>query len=166
MASIKSFQKLSLSQVAAQLSIHPFDLIRVLVAKQALPPDFRFSPHDIVTLRSLTGIEIWWTPDTQRPQDDIPERSLLRCLCSQLVARGVIGSNTTRLDNLLRGLDIGEQATLRALIRALMATGLLTSKNTPSGLRVSVVEGREYALTHIAEGGSVPTEAAAVWTRN
>jgi len=165
MASIKSFQKLSLSKVAAELCIHPFDLIRVLVANDSLPADFRFRSNDIATIRSRTGIETWWTPGMERPADDIPERSLLRSLCSQLVARGVIGPHTTRLDNLLRGLDTAEQVTLRGLIRGLMEAGLLSSCNTPAGLQVSVVEGREYALTHIAEGGAVPKEAAAVWSR-
>jgi hypothetical protein len=163
MTNLASFQKLTLSDVARELAIHPFDLIRVLVANNALPGTLSFDEGDVGNIRRIGGIETWWTADTERPPDDIPERGLLRALCGQLVARGTIGDHATRLDNLLRGLDTHEQLTLRGLVQGLMQAGLLASRNTASGLQVSVVEGREYAITDIAEGGEVPGEAAALW---
>ena len=163
MADVSTFDRLSVSDLARELAIHPFDLIRVLVAADALPASLSFDPKQVDGIRRAGGIETWWTTETRRPPDDIPERSLLRALCGQLVARGVIGDNATRLDNLLRGVTTQEQLTLRSLVQGLMQAGLLASRNTPSGLKVSVVEGREYALTDIAEGGDVPGEVAALW---
>ena len=164
MSRLSDFRKMSLGEVSRELAIHPFDLIRVLVAHDRLPPCLTFTQEEVAEIRRAGGIETWWTPTTQRPSDDIPQRGLLRALCGQLVSRGCIGDNATRLDNLLRGLDTQEQLTLRSLVQALMQAGLLASRNTPSGLQVSVVEGREYAITDIAEGGSVPGAAAAVWS--
>lgn len=163
MASMNAFDRLSVSDLSRELAIHPFDLIRVLVDAGALPPDMAFDREDVEKIRRIGGIETWWTAETARPPDDIPERSLLRALCGQMVARGVIGENATRLDNLLRGLSTEEQLTLRSLVQGLMQAGMLASRNTASGLKVSVVEGREYAITDIAEGGDVPGETAALW---
>ena len=164
MSKLAAFRKMTLGEVSRELAIHPFDLIRVLVAHDRLPPCLTFTPEQVVEIRRVGGIETWWTPKTERPSDDIPQRGLLRALCGQLVARGCIGDNATRLDNLLRGLDTQEQLTLRSLVQALMHAGLLASRNTPSGLQVSVVEGREYTITDIAEGGSAPDQATAIWS--
>ena len=109
MSKLAASRKMTLGEVSRELAIHPFDLIRVLVAHDRLPPCLTFTPEQVVEIRQVGGIETWWTPKTERPSDDIPQRGLLRALCGQLVARGCIGDNATRLDNLLRGLDTQEQ---------------------------------------------------------
>ena len=160
---LEALTKLDLTDVARELAIHPFDLIRILVSEKRLPETLRFETSDVEEIRKLGGIETWWDEDVGRSDDEVPERGLLRDLCAQLVERGTVGHNSTRLDNVLRGLETEEQILVRVLIQGMVTMGILESRNTPRGLHVSVVEGREYAVADIAEGGDVPSELAATW---
>ncbi|HJN75489.1 MAG TPA: hypothetical protein QGF58_16285 [Myxococcota bacterium] len=160
---LDKLSRLSLTAVARELAIHPFDLIRILVAEKRLPETLRFEPGDVETIRRIGSIETWWTEETARCEDDVAERGLLRDLSAQLVERGIVGLNSTRLDNVLRGLETGEQLVVRALVQQMVSMGQLKSRHTPRGLHVSVVEGREYAVADLAEGGDVPTELAEIW---
>ena len=160
--SIESIERLGVGDMATELGIHPFDLIRILVAEDRLPPELRFDPSEAGSLSRAGGIEAWW--DRPRRDDEIGARALLRDLAAQLVQRGVVGENATRLDNLLRGLDAEDQLLVRAFLQELLSMGLLASRNSPTGLRVSIVEGQEYVVADLAEGGTVPPQLAAVWT--
>ena len=159
--SIESIDRLGVGEAATELGVHPFNLIRILVAADKLPPELRFDPAELPGIAKAGGIETWW--QGPRRQDEIPARGLLRDLCSQLVERGAVGENATRLDNLLRGLDAEDQALVRAFLQELVELSLLTTRNSPTGLRVSIVEGQEYKLADLAEGGEVPADLVAVW---
>lgn len=160
---LKTLSKLTLAEVARDLAIHPFDLIRILVAENCLPESLRFEADQLDTIAKIGGIETWWTDDVKRSEDEVSERALLRDVCDQFVNRSVVGANSTRLDNVLRGLDTEDQITVRVLVQQLVSMGHFRSTNTAKGLFVAVVEGREYAIADLAEGGDVPAELADVW---
>ena len=160
---LDALSRLSLTEVSQQLAIHPFDLIRILVADKRLPETLRFEPSEVEDIRTAGALETWWDESTRRTEDEVSERGLLRDLCAQFVERSTVGMNSTRLDNVLRGLETEEQIVVRVLVQHLVNLGHLTTRNTARGLHVSVVEGREYAVADIAEGGDIPSELAEVW---
>ncbi len=160
--SIENIERLGMAGMATELGVHPFDLVRILVADDKLPADLRFEPAQAEAIRKAGGIESWW--EGPRREDDIGARALLRDLTAQLVRRGVVGENATRLDNLLRGLDAEDQQLVRAFLQELLDMDLVSTRNSPTGLRVSVNEGQEYVIADLAEGGEVPPQLSAVWT--
>lgn len=162
--SLSKLERLTLADVASELAIHPFDLIRILVAERCVTDNLRFDRPQVDVIRRAGGIETWWTADSTRSDDSILARGLLRDVCEQLVARGVVGDNATRLDNVLRGLETSEQHIVRALVQGLIQLGVLGSRSSARGLYVSIVEGREYAVADLAEGGDVPEELAELWS--
>lgn len=161
--SLSKLERLSLADVAHELAIHPFDLIRILVAERCMTDTLRFDRSQVDVIRRAGGIETWWNETSKRTDDEVMARGLLRDVCSQLVERGVVGDNATRLDNVLRGLETPEQHIVRTLIQVLVQMGMLGSRSSARGLYVSIVEGREYAIADLAEGGDVPEEIAELW---
>lgn len=162
--SLSKLERLTLADVASELAIHPFDLIRILVAERCLTDNLRLERSQVDVIRRAGGIETWWTADSSRSDDAVQARGLLRDVCSQLVGRGVVGDNATRLDNVMRGLETDEQHIVRALVQGLVQLGLVGSRTSSRGLYVSIVEGKEYAVADLAEGGDVPEELAELWS--
>ena len=155
MSRLEPFKNLSISDAARQLSVHPFDLVRLLAANDALPSTLRIEPAQMSAIRELGGIEDWWSDAPDLPLDETRGDAILRALCSNLVERGVVGDHSTRLDNLLRGLNVADQSVARSWVQGLSAQGLMESHNTPVGVHVSLVEGKEYAVADLAQGGDI-----------
>ncbi|MCB9763446.1 MAG: hypothetical protein H6739_27005 [Alphaproteobacteria bacterium] len=160
------FQRLTLSEVSLRLGIHPFDLIRVLVALDEMPDDLTFSEEDVDRIRERGGLETWWIDDAPAEQvrhdDPVPVRGMARAMAMQLIAHKVLGRATTRLDNLIRGLEPESQVYARNVLSKMLQEGYLQTFNTPSGLNISVVSNRAEDLRRIA-GGDYPREMKALW---
>lgn len=164
MADLSKFRKLTLTDLAVALDVHPFDLIRTLVSLDQLPSDHRFEAADVEHIRKSAGLELWWTPLTRKTMTpDAPAQGLLQDLCHQLVERGVVGEAGTRLDNLLRGLSEDERPLVLQLVRGLVTSELVRSWSTAAGVQVSIIEGQEYVVADLSEGGTPPDAIAALW---
>lgn len=167
MSAIRRYQRMSLSDVALRLGIHPFDLIRVLVSLEGMPDDLRFTEEDAERIRELGGLETWWTDESKaekvRRSDPMPLRGMSRAICMQLLSHQVLGKSTTRLDNLFRGLEADAQEHAQVVLHTLLRDGYLQSVNTASGLNISVVGRRAEELARIAAGEQYPPSLRNLW---
>lgn len=159
--------RLSLSEAALRLGIHPFDLVRVLVALGSFPDDLHLSEEDLARVEQLGGLETWWAPGTLaesvRGADPVPLRGMARALAIQLVEHEVFGEASTRLDNLFRGLHPEDQGQARVVLQCMVQAGLVSMVPTPSGMNVTVPLERGEDLIQVARGDSMPESLAKYW---
>ncbi len=152
MAGIEMFQKLTLQDLSRWLELHPYEVVRVLVAGEALPDDLRFTREDVDRVRAMGGIELWWS-DPPAAGGAEAEAALLAGLAGQLLAREVFGrERATRFDNLLRGLDPEQQRAMRRAVQRLLKAGHLATRSSPTGLRVYAPEDSRGYLGELAAG--------------
>ncbi len=163
MATVENFQKLGVKDVAARLGIHPFNVVRILTAKNQLDPRLRFEEDDVDKVRGFGGIEYWWTGDCTLEDDAIPARAVLRSLARELVKRGVQGDQTTRADNVYRGLNPDDERHARRALNVLIQEQYVCTVPTPLGIHVSVVPDQVAALERLASGSEVPPALAVLW---
>ena len=159
MSTLNSLQRMGVAQAAANLQIHPFELVRALVNLERLPADLRFTDGDIGTLREAIGLQTWF------PEGRISEPTpagLLKDIAHQLVTRGVVGESGTRLDNCTRGLEEDEEQLALQLLRGLVAEGVLQSWTSELGVQIAIEEGKEYLVADLAEGGEPPDAVSAL----
>lgn len=157
--SLKTLQRLDMSQVAQSLQIHPFELVRCLVNLQQLPADLRFASSELEALRSAVGIQTWF-PEGRKSGPS--PGGLVKDLAHQLVSRGVVGEAGTRLDNCTRGLSEEEDELALQVLRALVAEGVLSSWTSELGVQIAIEEGKEYLVADLAEGGTPPAGVSAL----
>jgi hypothetical protein len=143
-----------LKEAALSLGVEPFEVVRLLIAADAVPPGaMRLDDELLGTLREVGGIEAsWWAGDDELPEDDDPRRARVRAALGALLAREIIGDATTRLDNVWRGLSPDDQLVLQAAFTALAEDGLLALLATPVGLKVAVVAGKQVEAQTIVDG--------------
>jgi hypothetical protein len=138
MANTEMFQKLTLQDLARWLELHPYDIVRILVAADALPDDLRFESGDVDRVRELGGIEAWWADAPAGAED---EAGLRAALVKQLNERGAFGDEgATRFDNLLRGLGPDHQVAMRRVAQQLIKEHHLVTRPTATGLQVFAPE--------------------------
>jgi hypothetical protein len=161
--------RMTLSEASLALGVHPFELIRVLVALGAFPPDLHLNAEEVERVRTLGGLERWWEPDSQgeavRRSDPIAARGIARGLCVQLIEHGLLDPTSARLDNIFRGLDADTQAVVRAVLHALVQEGYLRTFNTPSGVNVTIASQHGENVLKIASGDAFPRALALLWQR-
>ena len=138
MPGLDLFEKLSLVEVAQVLEVHPFELARLLGAKGELPRDLRFDESEIGRLRSLAGVETWWTGGALPVEGKDRSRSLVRSLAHLILERGLPGAAPTRADNLFRGLATEEAAFMRRVVNQLIREELAVSSSSARGLLFQV----------------------------
>jgi hypothetical protein len=164
MSGVDLFEKLTLSQVARWLDLHPLELARVLGSEDGgLPGDLRFVDGDVDRLRDLAGVETWWTGDLPVP-DSVRGRALVRSLAHHLATRVDGPGWCTRADNLYRGLEPADQWVVRRAINVLIVEAILVSTSRASGLHVGVGEDGRDRLRSIADGTDVPESMEALWS--
>lgn len=147
-------QKLRIDQAARWLEIHPFEVLRVLVAADRLPADLRLDANDVERIRELAKLETWWD-GTGIPLSD-PE--LVSALATQLLTRLPGAADRTRADNIFRGLDGHRQIFLRRVVNQLARIGYLDIVMTASGLSVSLRTEHRAALSALTVGSSALDE--------
>lgn len=161
------FKRVTLTDAALQLGIHPYDFVRILEALNRFPDELRFTEAEVDDLRQAGGLETWWTPEAEaerlRQSDRNAVRGMARGVAFQFLSHQVLGRSTTRLDNLYRGLDPEAQPFATLVLSTLLQEGYLQTVNTPAGLNISVVPQRADDLRRIARGESYPPALSQHW---
>lgn len=161
MAEVDLFEKLTLSQIARWLDVHPFDIARVLGHEGGLPAQLSFDETEVDRIRALTRVETWWDGGPLPVADDNRRRALVRSLAWMLWQRP--DGELTRADNLTRGLE-GEDARLvRRAVNQFIRDGVLNSISTARGLEVGVSQEHRDVLQAIGEGVEIPKTVEALW---
>ncbi|MFT4979357.1 MAG: hypothetical protein ACI8S6_005267 [Myxococcota bacterium] len=164
--SLESFRKLSLADVARELGLRPFDIARILGQHEpGMPAELQFDADIVARIREFAGVEIWWRPDAPLDADDANRsRAMVRTLAAKLLAHQERGPDSTRADNLFRGLEGADQLLIRRAVNQMIREGLLQSVSTVSGLHVVVDEVQVDTLQAIASGAQIPDNIAALWS--
>src|SRR5687768_15590751 len=105
MASLNLFRKLTISDIAAQLGLRPFEVARILGQEDGLPAVEAFPPDAVDQVREMAGVEAWWEGSSLPVADENRSRALVRSLAKKLLDRELTSGSTTRADNLFRGLE-------------------------------------------------------------
>ena len=153
MSGLAIFRKLSMDGAARRLDLHPFEVVRLLVADGSLPRDLRLDAIDVERVRRRGGLETWWDGPPPVVAGEVRVRTLARVLVGRLIERDIVDPTTTRADNLFRGLDVDSQVALRRAVNVLIREDLLTSRMAAEGLKVGVVPGAVGPLRDFAAGG-------------
>lgn len=148
---LEALRPWSVGRVATALELHPFEVIRVLVAEGDMPADLRLRPRDVARVVEAGGLEAWWDPRDAAVLEG-SARALVPALARQLLERGVVEPAWTRADNLFRGLDARAQAIVRRAVNAWIRSGAMGSRMSARGLELTVRTSGEPDLRGLAEG--------------
>ncbi len=164
MATLDLFEKVRVSQIAASLDLHPFEVARLLGQAGGLPYTLAFDQADIDRVCELAGVETWWGSNAPSIDDDVPGRCLVRTAAQMLLDREVVGGNTTRADNLFRGLEPADQFVVRRAVNHLIREEVLKSIPTSQGLHLQVDADQVKVLQGIADGSKIPSSLEELWS--
>lgn len=133
---IEQFTRKSLSELAAQLDVHPFDLARYLSLREnGMPAELMFDSKDGAMMAQELRLEAWWKEPFQI-EDNNHKRLLIRELASRLLQADL--SESTRADNLVRGLTGADFDFVRKAINALILSEILESIPKLTGVELSL----------------------------
>jgi hypothetical protein len=141
-----------LSDASKLLGLEPLEVVRILVAAEAVPERLVLSSELIEKVRTFGRVETWWPPGSRPVADTHPRRAWVRTAISGLLERGLVGDKTTRMDNLWRGLAVEDQEIVQQAVEMLVEEGVLTSEGTEAGLVVSITAGSEEAIKAVVSG--------------
>lgn len=156
------FDYYSLSEVAARLDIHPFDLSRYLaIQKGGIPNELRFSSTQIDQMALGLGLQSWWSEPMQL-QDDNRNRLLVRELARRLYNADI--EQGTRADNLYRGLEGNDYHFVRRVVNAFIKSKILRSFATLTGVSVTFGSRQDLdtVLQQVQNGEAFPAEITAL----
>ena len=164
MSTLDLFEKIRISQMASSLDLHPFEVARLMGQVGGLPRTLAFEQSDIDRVRELAGVETWWGSNAPKIDDDIPGRALVRTAAQMLLDRDVVGEQTTRADNLFRGLEPADQFVVRRAVNHLIREEVLRSIPTSQGLHLQVDESSVSKLQGIADGSNIGAGLEELWS--
>lgn len=148
----KLFQQQSLTEVAASLDVHPFDIARMYGQDpQGLPKELRFSTQEKNDIAKRLGLEIWW-PE----KNDCSKNELLLRLAQKIQEKKL--DTPTRGDNLYRGLEGENFQLVRSAVNTMIRIALLQSASGPFGIVVSKGQNFDSILEMILDEGRFPPE--------
>jgi hypothetical protein len=156
MAGLELFQRMSVEQVAKWLELHPFEIVRILVADGSLPADLRLDAANVERVRSAGGLETWWEAPPSPASGESAMQTLVRSLLQKVLDKGYLASRTVRADNLFRGLDAEHQRGLRRAVNALIREGVFVSAMSATGLTLAIAGEREADVRLFASEGKGP----------
>ncbi len=159
---LSELQPKGLSDVAKELGVDPFEVVRLLVAADAVPESLNFNAEIIAQLKEYSGIAHWWT-DNAPPADANPKRGRVRGAVKLLIDNGAVGDSTTRLDNLWRGLGAEDQLLLEQAVGLLMQDGHVQTFAAVQGAQISINAASSDTLGQFVSGGAEPPSLAALW---
>jgi len=159
---LDELRPLGLSDAARALGVDPFEVVRLTVAFGPKSGPLTLSLDQVAELRDHAGIEDWWT-DASLPDDGNRLRAAIRGAIHQLISRRLVGEQTTRLDNLWRGLAVDQQVGVEQAVMVLLEEEKLLTAASPRGVQVSIAPGAETLLDKIASGAAEHAGLAAVW---
>ena len=148
------FQRSSLSEVAARLEVHPFDIARFYGQKpEGLPKELSFSAQDITTIASELKIEFWWS-EKERKGKEASSAELVQMLADKLVSAKL--EESVRGDNLYRGLRGTEFQLIRRIVNILIKLEVLQSSSGAFGIMVCKGKNFSTVLREISREGKFP----------
>lgn len=148
---IAMFQKENLTEVAASLDVHPFDIARMYGQEtQGLPKELYFSLEDRNDIAQKLGLEFWWTE-----QKSFKKNEVVSILMKKLWERTLVES--TRGDNLYRGLEGESFQLLRSVVNTMIRIEILKSAPGPFGIVVSKGKNFDTMLGKIVMEGEYPS---------
>lgn len=156
------FDYYSLSEVAARLDIHPFDLSRYLaLQKGGIPNELRFSSTQIDQMALGLGLQSWWS-ESFILEDGNRSRLLIRELARRLYNADI--EQGTRADNLYRGLEGNDYNFVRRVVNAFIKCKILRSFATLTGVSVTLgtLDDLDSVLQQIQSGENFPAEIMAL----
>lgn len=159
---LDSLQPKGLTDVAKELGVDPFEVVRLLVASGSVPESLTFTDDQVAAVRAYGGIQHWWA-DTSPPADANPKRGRVRGAIKALLDSGAIGDTTTRLDNMWRGLGPEDQLLLEQAVSLLMQDGHVRTFAAVQGAQIAVAPGAVDTLRAFADGGAEPPSLAVLW---
>lgn len=151
----------SLIEAANQLSVEPFEIVRLIVAMDDDLAPFRFPPERVVAIAEFAGIEWWWTDPARRVLDENPRRSVLRTASRDLLMRAS-GGMSTRLDNLMRGLDAQDAQMMDQAVAMWVDNGSVIVMEDVKGTQASIALGAESLFARIADGSDTSVAITAL----
>lgn len=163
MASLDLFEKLTLTEVARWLDLHPFEVARILGHEDQLPARLRFDRDEVDRIRDIAGVETWWDGGARPVTDESTPRALVRSLAHKMREFELLDGRTTRADNLFRGLEADDQVTVRRAVNQLIRDEHVRSVPTPRGLHVRVNDASREVISGIADGTAYPPGLEALW---
>lgn len=150
--SIAMFQKKNLTEVAASLDVHPFDIARMYGQEaQGLPKELCFSAEERMDIAQKLGLEFWWTE-----QKSFTKKEAVTVLMTKLWERKLV--EPTRGDNLYRGLEGEVFQLLRSVVNTMIRIEILKSAPGPFGIVVSKGKNFDTMLGKIVTEGEYPPE--------
>ena len=154
--SMQLFQRQNLTEVAAILDVHPFDIARMLGQEEnGLPKELLFTPTEIKEIHDKLGLETWWKHGVK---EDTPNRriELILELARKCQRHGL--KEPVRGDNLYRGLQGDDFQFVRAVVNVLIKSKILRSTTSPAGIQIQQGELFEQEISKILEKGNFPAE--------
>ena len=158
MSGLELFQRMSIEQVARWLEVHPFEIVRILVADGSLPPDLRLDAANAERVRLAGGLETWWEGPPVPSPGEHADRTLVRALLQQMVERGCVTPKFVRADNLFRGLDADHQRVLRRAVNALIKNAVVHSAMSATGLTLAIDASKLPQVRQFALEGQGPVD--------
>ena len=158
---LEKLQPMDLHGAAEALGVHPFEVVRLMVMSgkdEGVP----LGPDLVAELRSFGQIENWWD-DAELPEDGEANRRVIRGVLDAMLQRELVSGKATRLDNLWRGLEAGQQEVAEQGVMILLELGHLEATAAPSGARVSVTDSGLDTVQALVSRGQAPDELAALW---
>lgn len=156
MAGLELFQRMSVEQVAKWLELHPFEIVRILVADGSLPSDLRLDAANVERVRAAGGLETWWEGPPAPIGGQTAAQSIIRQLLLKVLDREYVEPRAVRADNLFRGLDAEHQRGLRRAVNALIREGVLVSSMSATGLTLAIAAARAADVRQFAAEGTGP----------
>ena len=144
---------LGLADAARKLGTEPFEVVRLLVAANAVPHGpLQVDGEAIERLREAGRIEPSWWDGISLPKDANARRARIRAAVQLLIDKDRVGEATTRMDNVWRGLRAEDQQLLQGALMALAEEGVLRLGATPIGLVVSIEPKATDTATRLVAG--------------
>ena len=149
---LEDLRPMGLTEVARQLGIDPFEVVRLMVVARMPAEQLRFTSDQVERIRQAGGIEAWWSG--AKPATD--SRARVRMVAQQMVERGFVGEKTTRADNLWRGLPLDEAEVVRNAVAAMVKEGWLITVASAKGAQVAILPRALEEMKRLADGKSEP----------
>lgn len=159
---LEELKPLDLHATARRLGVHPFEAVRLMVVSGVGADRLRCTGDTLEQLRAFGQLETWWSGD-ELPDDSNPRRAVVRGMIDAMLQRNIVGENTTRLDNLWRGLDAYQRDAAEQGVMVMHELGMLDSATATTGTRVSANPDSVETLKELVARGNAPAALAAVW---
>ena len=163
MSTLDLFEKLRVSQIAANLDLHPFEVARLMGQSGGLPRTLGFDESDIERVREMAGVETWWRDGCAVVDDEISGRALVRSAAQLLIDRDVAASHLGAIvDDLAQaGCEVRGDAAAQAVDSRIKPADESdwTTEYLDAIIAVKVVDGVDAAVDHIERYGSHHTES-------